>query len=272
MSKPIPRKPRPVKAFARPIIPLWPRVTWVPEKENATGEKMRSLKLESSTEPGNKYGKTLSKSFKIFCSGSPEEWILWHADHNKVCTGMAIATGSTKNKMVCQMLSNEPLKEFKHVLATFATEPNVHSNYALDAVAIQIFPTNTYAKQKIYIRQGMWKPKVLTIWNVYTRICELNQQLLSFPNQTRLMPKDEMKLAYINLCSPDWQQDFLKTGINKYSSTWVEILAKAEALEQAEVAISEMALAKETKHDQEGEILPNKQVSKKKAKIVFHKG
>ena len=57
------------------------------------------------------------------------------------------------------------------------------------------------------------------------------------------MPEDELKSAFINLCSPDWQQEFLKTGINKYSSTWVEILAKAEALEQAEVAIAEMAPA-----------------------------
>jgi hypothetical protein len=39
----------------------------------------------------------------------------------------------------------------------------------------------------------------------------------------------------------------------------VEILAKAEALEHAKVAIAKMALAKETKHDRkEGEILPEK--------------
>jgi hypothetical protein len=107
------------------------------------------------------------------------------------------------------------------------------------------------AKQNKCIRQGMWKPKVLTIWNVYTRICELNQKLLSFLNQTGLMPEDEMKAAFINLCLPDWQQDFLKTGINEYSSTWVEILAKAKALEQAKVAIAKMALAQETKHDRE---------------------
>jgi hypothetical protein len=63
----------------------------------------------------------------------------------------------------------------------------------------------------------------------------------------------------------------LKTGINKYSSTWVEILAKAEALEQAKVAIAEMAPAKETKHDrEEGETPPNKQVSKKKAETAFY--
>jgi hypothetical protein len=75
MSKPIPIKHnRPVKAFAKPIIPLWPRATWVPEKENAAGgEKMRSLKLELSTKPGNKEGKTLTKSFVIFCSGLPKE-------------------------------------------------------------------------------------------------------------------------------------------------------------------------------------------------------
>ena len=274
LSKTIPKKPKTYKAFARPIIPLWPRATWVPEKENAAGEKMRSLKLELSTEPGNKDGKTLTKSFKIFRSGSPEEWILWRADHNEVCTGMSIATGSSKNWMVCQMLSDEPLKEFERSMATFATETNANSNRALDAVAVTIFPTNAYAKQKKYMRQGMWKPKVLTIRNVYTRICELNEQLLSFPNQTGSMPEDELKSAFINLCSPDWQQEFLKTGINEYSSTWVEILAKAEALEQAEVAIAKMAPAPDkqqgTKHDREEGKVPQKQGFKKKAKTAFY--
>ena len=64
----------------------------------------------------------------------------------------------------------------------------------------------------------MWKPKVLTIRNVYTRICELNSQLTSYPNQTGLLPEDEMKSAFINLCLPDWQQEFLKTGINQQDS------------------------------------------------------
>jgi hypothetical protein len=145
-KEPIPRKPRPIKAFARPIIPLWPRATWVPEKENAAGEKMRSLKLELSTEPGNKEGKTLTKSFKIFQAGSPEEWILWRTDYNEVCTGMSITNGAAKNRMVPQMLSDEPLKEFKRTLATYTTETNANNNQSLDAVSI--FPTNAYAKQK----------------------------------------------------------------------------------------------------------------------------
>jgi hypothetical protein len=160
------------------------------------------------------------------------------------------------------------------MMATFTTKTNANSNRALDAVANTIFPTNAYAKQKKYMCQGMWKPKALTIRNIYTRICELNDQLLSFPNQTGLMPEDEMKLAFISLCAPEWQQEFLKTGINKYSSTWVEILVKAKALEQAEVAIAEMAPASDqqqgTKHDQEaGEIAP-KEGSKKKAKTAFY--
>jgi hypothetical protein len=73
MSKPIPKKQKSAKAFANPIIPLWPRATWVPEKENQAGEKARSLKLTLSTEPGNLNGKTLVKSFKIYRAGTPEE-------------------------------------------------------------------------------------------------------------------------------------------------------------------------------------------------------
>jgi hypothetical protein len=157
------------------------------------------------------------------------------------------------------------------MLATFATEMIVKKNHVLDSVAVQIFPTNAYAKQKKHIlRQGMWKPKILMICNAYTRICELNAQLVSYPNQTGLLPEDEIKLAFINLCSPGWQQDFLKTSINKYSLAWPEILAKAEALEQTEVAIAELAPAKEIKcNREEGEIPPTKPSSKIKGKIVF---
>ena len=116
----------------------------------------------------------------------------------------------------------------------------------------------------------MWKPKILTIRIVYTRICELNAQLVaSYPNQTGLLPEDEMKSAFINLCLPDWQQQFLKTGINEYSSTWPKILSKAEALEQAEVAIAEMAPAKDGKRDrEEGEVALPKPTLKEKAKTA----
>ncbi len=109
---------------------------------------MRRLQLELSTEPGNSNGKTLTKSLKIFRSGSPEEWILWRTDYNEVCTGMSITLGAARNRMVCQMLSDEPLKEFERTLSIFATETNAKSNRALDSVATQIFPTNAYAKQK----------------------------------------------------------------------------------------------------------------------------
>jgi hypothetical protein len=215
MSKPIPKKVNKVKAFAKPIIPLWPRSTWVPDKENSVGEKMRSLKLELSTEPGTLSGKNITKSFKIFRSGNPEEWILWRRDFDEVCVGMDVLSGAGYNRMVRQLLSDEPLKEFERVLSTTPLETRINCNLALDAVAALIFPTNAYAKQKKYMRQGLWKPKPLTIRNIYTRLYELNAQLASFPYQTGLLPEDEMKSAFINLCLPHWQQEFLKTGINE---------------------------------------------------------
>jgi hypothetical protein len=49
------------------------------------------------------------------------------------------------------MLSDKSLKEFEWLLATHATKMIANSNHALDAVTIQIFPTNAYAKQKKYI-------------------------------------------------------------------------------------------------------------------------
>jgi hypothetical protein len=75
---------------------LWLRATWVPKKENSVGERTRSLKLELSTEPGDKEGKTLTKSFKIYRSGTPEEWILWHNNLNEVYVGMSMSTGSAR--------------------------------------------------------------------------------------------------------------------------------------------------------------------------------
>ncbi len=89
------------------------------------------------------------------------------------------------------------------------------------------------------------------IRNVYARICELNAQLVSYTNQ---------------ICVPDWQQEFLKTGINEYSSTWDQILSKAEALEMvAEIAIAELMPARDDERDrEEGEVPPTKPPPKKK--------
>jgi hypothetical protein len=53
--------------------------------------------------------------------------------------------------MVCQMLSDKPLKESDRKLATFATETIANYNLALDANAIQIFLSNSDAKQKKYL-------------------------------------------------------------------------------------------------------------------------
>jgi hypothetical protein len=53
MSKPIPKKQRQVKAFAKSDNPTLAK-SHLPEKENLIGEKTRSLKLELSTKAGSK--------------------------------------------------------------------------------------------------------------------------------------------------------------------------------------------------------------------------
>jgi hypothetical protein len=81
-----------------------------------------------------------------------------------------------------------------------------------------------------------------------------------------------MKSAFVSLCAPEWQQEFLKTGINGYSLTWSQILSKAEALKTAEIALAELNPAKETdnKHDcEEGEVPLPRLPPKKKAKQLF---
>jgi hypothetical protein len=188
MSKLIPKKPRSIKAFSKAIIPLWPRATWVPEKENSIGEKMRSLKLELSTEPGNLQALTIFKSFNIFQLSSPEEWILWCTDYDKVCVGMSITTGSARNRMVRQMLADEPLKEFKQMLTTVANETIMNNNHALNSVA-EIFPSNAYAKQKKNLRQDMWKPNILAIHNQGVK-CTASQ--LPQPNRPTARRQNEI--------------------------------------------------------------------------------
>jgi hypothetical protein len=255
---------------------LWPSSTWIPEEENSIGEKTRSLKLELSAEPGALMGKNVTKSFKMFRSGNPEEWILWRRDFNEVCAGLDAQTGAGCIRMACQLLSDKPLKEFEQMLATFPLQTQANCNLALDAAALVIFPANAYAKQKKNVQQGLWKPKALMARNICARISELNAQLASFPFQTGLLPEDEMESTFVNLCLWDWQQEFLKTGINGCSSTWDDILSKAEAMEQAQNAITEAvgtSINKENKRErEEGEVdadsSPEKP-PKKKAKSAF---
>jgi hypothetical protein len=115
MSIQIPKKQKQGKTFAKAIIPLWPRATWAPEKENANGEKARRLKVKLQ---GNLNGKNYVKSFKIYMSGTPKEWILWRQDFNKVCIGMSLSTGPAYHRMIPQLLSDKSLKEFERVLGT----------------------------------------------------------------------------------------------------------------------------------------------------------
>ena len=81
-----------------------------------------------------------------------------------------------------------------------------------------------------------------------------------------MLPEDELKSAFIDICLPNWQQEFLKTGANERSSTWEEILAKAEALENVEIALAEQAPAKEKRDLKDGEVAPATQPSPKKKK------
>jgi hypothetical protein len=85
-----------------------------------------------------------------------------------------------------------------------------------------------------------------------------------------------MKSVFVNLCLPDWQPEFLKTGINECSSTWDDISSKAEAMEQAQNAIAEAtgtSINKENKRErEEGEVntgFSPKTPPKKKAKSTF---
>jgi hypothetical protein len=75
---------------------------WVPEKENADDEKARSLKVKLSTASSNLNGKDYVKSFKIYRLGTPEEWILWRQDFNKVCVRMSLSTGPAYHQMIHQ--------------------------------------------------------------------------------------------------------------------------------------------------------------------------
>jgi hypothetical protein len=80
-----------------------------------------------------------------------------------------------------------------------------------------------------------------------------------------------MKAAFISLCAPKWQQEYLKTGTHKSSLTWSLILSKVEALEMAEIALADLLPAKETDNKQdceEGEV-PSPRLPPKKAKQSF---
>jgi hypothetical protein len=224
------------------------------------------MKLTFSIEPSNENGKTLTKEFKIFRTGAPEEWILWRRDFNKICAGMAMTVGLNRNQMVRQLLSDEPLSQFETRLAKHATETNANCNLALDAVAVQTFPNIAHTRQKKHLRQGVWKPRALTVQNVHVRLCELNNQLTSYPNQTGVLPEDELKSAFINRCLPEWRQEFLKADVNEHASTWEEIISKAEALETAELALAERVPAKRDIEDGETTAPTSKLPPKKKIK------
>jgi hypothetical protein len=89
------------------VLFLFHENTMLDESHWRCGSPTRTTKLEKnshfevdlSAEPGNLNGKTLTKTFKIFRSGTPEEWMLWLQDFCETCTGMSIVTGANHNRM-----------------------------------------------------------------------------------------------------------------------------------------------------------------------------
>lgn len=186
MSKPIPnKKQRQVEAFPKATIPLWPSSAWAERRQGAlsqSSQRSRQLKWQKL------------QDLRIRQSSRRMDALVTRLQQSLL--GLDIKTGvSCNGTMVRQLLSEEPLKEFERILATSPLETQANCNLALDAVAVLIFPNK---QKKICDKRDcgsqrsssqLWKPKVLTIRNVCTRLHELNAQLANFRNQTVCSPK-----------------------------------------------------------------------------------
>ncbi len=162
------------KPSVPPLIPLeQPTVKELKKQEYLT------MKLRS--DPTDANSQTYDLTIQFFRTGTPEEWLLFQRDLNRVLIGQNITTGPQKFAMIRRLITGDTLAVFNNAAQEHGNETNATFLQCLQDVTTHIFPQRALAFQKRYMRRYFRKPKDMTTREFAARLSELNQYLKQFP-------------------------------------------------------------------------------------------
>ena len=205
-----------------------------PDKVELQKGEYLSLKLQST--PGVENSQTYELSVPFFGSGTPEQWLKFRRDLDRVLTGQNLTTGPSKYAMARRLLDGDALAKFNERALFHGNETSEHFNAVMQDVTEHVFPKKALLYQKRYMRRFMRKPKEMSTRLYVARVNELNEYLKRFPPfaNAQEIPQDEMMDIFEYSIPVSWQKQAIMQGFDVVSHTPSEFVEFCERLETVE--------------------------------------
>ena len=183
-----------------------------------------SFKLRSNPTDAN--SETHELRVMPFSTGTPETWIRFRKDLDKIVVGQNVTTGPGKYGMARRLLDGDALAAFDSAAQESGTETNEHFTAVLEKMATHIFPKRALAMQRRYMRRFMRKPHDMRMREFLARLNELNGYLPYFPDGTEAskLPDDELIDIGEYACPASWQKQMFLQGFDPLEHTLLDFL------------------------------------------------
>jgi hypothetical protein len=205
-----------------------------PERQKLEEGNYVSFKLRAV--PADADSQLYSLQVPYYTTGTPEQWIQFRKNLDKILTGQHITTGPPTYAMTRRILEGAALAKFEESTADRGTETLEHFEEVLQDMGSYVFPRRALQMEKRYMRRYMRKPRKLKMREYLARVDELNNDLRYFPSfvmGARLV-EDELLDIYEFGVPATWQKQFLLHGFDPLEHTKQEFLEFCERLEATE--------------------------------------
>ena len=198
--------------------------------------------LKCRTDPLDEGSSTYDLPIPYYSTGTPEEWLRFVRNVEKVFVGQNLTTGPQQYACVRRLLEGNALTVFDLKAAELGTQTLEHLGEVLRSLRDQVFPQRALQQQKRYMRRALSKPRHMPIRTYVNRVLELNDQLENFPGTgneihgTKL-PEDEV-LDLLEFGIPEnWQQAMLLQDFDPQVhavNDFVQFCERLETMEKEE--------------------------------------
>jgi hypothetical protein len=208
------------------------RAEWSKEKDD---DLVSTFKLR--TNPSDIDSQIFELKVRTYRTGTPEQFIMWKRDLEKVLTGQNVVGPPDKFAMARRLLDGDALAAFNKEAATLRTENNANFGRSLQALAQHVFPKYALATQKQWFRRSIHKAQGMRTREWLARLIEINEMLVEFPpnfNNEQKIPEDELK-DIVEFGVPNaWRTIWVQHDFQPMQKDMAEIVDFCERIEYAE--------------------------------------
>ena len=137
-----------------PPIPLEREERQVLEDGNYVSFKLRAVPVDPESQ-------LYSLSVLYYSTGTPERWILFRKNLDKVLIGQNVTTGPPTYAMTRRILEGAALAKFEDLAHDHGTETLKHFALVLEDMGTYVFPRRSLQMETRFMRRYMRKPRKL---------------------------------------------------------------------------------------------------------------